>query len=98
MNAMQKHHKTQTGPLRRTLLIFGIEGILYQFSQSINGFGNALYATNLGATDTQIGLIQTIPNVLALILMLPFGLLSDRLRRSRTVPLACLLIRVEKYR
>jgi len=89
MKALRQH--AQSLPLHRLYLIFGIEGILYQFSQSINGFGNTLYATNLGATDTQIGLIQTIPNVLALIMMLPFGLLSDRLKRSRTVPLVCLL-------
>lgn len=79
-------------PKQQLLLIFGIEGILYQFSQSVNSFGNNLYATNLGATDTQIGLVQTIPNILALVLMLPCGLLSDRLRRSRTVPVACLVI------
>lgn len=83
---------TMSLPKQQLLLIFGIEGILYQFSQSVNNFGNNLYATNLGATDTQIGLVQTIPNVLALVLMLPCGLLSDRLRRSRTVPVACLVI------
>ena len=88
---MKKRFGAEAAPLHRLYLIFGIEGILYQFAQSINGFGNAIYATNLGATDTQIGLIQTIPNVLALLIMLPFGLLSDRLKRSRTVPLVCLL-------
>lgn len=79
-------------PQQKMLLLFGMEGILYQFSQSVNNFGNCLYATGLGATDTQIGLVQTVPNVLALILLLPCGILSDRLKRSRTVPATCLLV------
>ena len=54
-------------PREQILLLFGVEGILYQFSQSVNNFGNCLYATGLGATDTQIGLVQTVPNLLALI-------------------------------
>ena len=79
-------------PREQILLLFGVEGILYQFSQSVNNFGNCLYATGLGATDTQIGLVQTVPNLLALILLLPCGILSDRLKKSRTVPAACLLV------
>ncbi len=79
-------------PRQRLLLIFGIEGILFQFAQSVNNYGNNLYARALGATDTQIGLVQTVPNVLALLLMLPCGLFSDRMRRSRTVPTICLIV------
>ncbi len=79
-------------PQNKTLLLFGIEGILYQFSQSVNNFGNCLYATAMGATDTQIGLVQMIPNLLAVILLLPCGMLSDRLPKSRTVPAGCLLL------
>jgi len=83
---------TATVPQNMLLLIFGIEGILYQFSQSVNNFGNSLYATNLGATDSQIGMIQMVPNLIALAIMLPIGVLADRMRYSRTVPIACLTI------
>ena len=79
-------------PQHKTLLLFGVEGILYQFSQSVNNFGNCLYATRMGASDTQIGLVQMVPNLLALILLLPCGMLSDRMPKSRTVPSICLLI------
>ena len=79
-------------PRNRTLLLFGVEGTLYQFSQSVNNFGNCLYATRMGASDTQICLVQMIPNLIAVILLLPVGMLSDRLKKSRTVPAACLLI------
>lgn len=85
-------YATLSLPREKMLLLFGLEGILYQFSQSVNNFGNCLYATGLGANDTQIGLVQTVPNLLALILLLPCGILSDRLKKSRTVPAACLLV------
>lgn len=73
------------------LLLFALEGILLQFTGSINSFGNNLFATNLGATDSQIGLIQTIPNLVAMFLLLPLGILSDRAKNARVVPLCTLL-------
>ena len=72
-------------------LLFAVEGALLQLFTSVNGFANNLFATGLGATDIQIGLIQTVPNLAAVLLLLPLGILSDRLRSSRTIPLLCLL-------
>lgn len=85
-------HGFVDSPKNRLLILFGIEGILYQFVSSVAGFGNNLYATNLGATDTQIGLIQTVPNLVAVALLLPSGILSERMRRSRTMPVAVLCV------
>lgn len=73
------------------LMLFGIEGIFLQFATSINSFGNNLYATNMGATDNQIGMIQLVPNMVACAALLPLGILSDRLKSSKTVPLVTLL-------
>ena len=72
-------------------VLFAVEGALLQLFCSVNGFANNQFATGLGATDLQIGLIQTVPNVAALILLLPLGILADRLRSSRTIPLISLL-------
>lgn len=72
-------------------VLFAAEGALFQMFTSINGFGNNLFATGLGATDQQIGLIQTVPNVAAVLLLMPLGILADRLRSSRTIPLLSLL-------
>lgn len=69
----------------RVLLLFGAEGILLQFVISMNGFGNNLFATNLGATDSQIGLIPLAPNLIACLLLLPMGLVAGRMRSSRTI-------------
>lgn len=73
------------------IILFAAEGALFQLFTSINGFANNLFATELGATDQQIGLIQTVPNVAALLLLLPLGILADRLRSSRSIPLISLL-------
>ncbi len=70
--------------------LFAIEGLLLQFNASINNFGNNLFATNLGATDTQLGLTQVIPNILALILLLPFGMWADKAKNIKKLPILTL--------
>lgn len=83
--------------LKKFFLLFALEGALLQFSGAINGFANNLFATNLGATDEQIALIQTIPNLVAMALMLPMGFLSDRARSSRTIPMVMLTVMITGY-
>ncbi|MBR0143659.1 MAG: MFS transporter [Clostridia bacterium] len=84
-------------PSNRLLLLFALEGVLLQYVASINGFGNNLYATNLGATPSQIALNQTIPNLTAVLLMLPAGLISDRMKSAKTVPVSMLLFMGTMY-
>ena len=61
----------QSDPKLRMLCLFGIEGFLLQYAVSLYTLANNLYATNLGATDTQIGLVQMVPNMVAGICMIP---------------------------
>lgn len=78
----------------RTLMLFGIEGLLFQFVMSlsgVSGFGTNLYATNLGATDSQIGMTQLVSNLFAVCLLLPVGVLSDRMKNAKTMPIALML-------
>lgn len=82
------------GDRNRTLILFGIEGLLFQFVMSlsgVNGFGTNLYATNLGATDSQIGMVQLVANLTAVVLLLPMGIISDRLKNSKTMPIATMI-------
>ena len=83
--------------LKKIFLLFGIEGVLFQFVNSVGAYGNAIYATNLGASDIQIGLIQTIPNLVALILLIPIGVLADRMRSEKTVPAGLLFLMGAAY-
>lgn len=78
---------------KNTLIyLFAMEGILYQLVIAIGGLGNTIYATNLGATDTQIGLIQSIPNLVAIILMIPIGLMAEKSKSTKIVPISLLCI------
>lgn len=78
-------------------VLFAIEGAMLQFLTSINSFGNNLYATNLGATDTQLSLVQMIPNIVTVLLLLPLGIMSDHAKNSRVVPLCTLFVMVGGY-
>ena len=82
------------GKRNRMVMLFGIEGLLFQFAMSlsgVSGFGTNLYATNLGATDSQIGMIQLVANLAAVALLLPIGVLSDRMKNAKTMPV-CLML------
>lgn len=86
--------KLFAGERGRMLLIFGIEGMLFQFVMSLSGvtgFGTNLYATNLGATDSQIGMIQLVANLFAVCLLIPMGVVADRARNAKTVPIVLML-------
>jgi len=78
-------------PGNRLLLLFSLEGVLLQYVVSVNSYSNNLYASNLGATDGQISLNQLIPNLIAVLCMLPAGLISDRMKSPKTVPVIMLL-------
>ena len=62
-------------PSAQIMLLFAVEGVFLQYITSINGFGLNLYATNMGATDSQIGIIQMVPNIVACAALLPLGIL-----------------------
>ena len=87
----------QSDPKLRMLCLFGIEGFLLQYAVSLYSLANNLYATNLGATDTQIGLVQMVPNMVAGICMIPVGFLANRTKTSRTVPFVLALFLSAAY-
>lgn len=79
------------------MLLFAVEGVFLQYITSINGFGLNLYATNMGATDSQIGIIQMVPNIVACAALLPLGILADHLKSTKTIPLLTLLMMCAGY-
>ena len=83
-----------SGTRGRLLMLFGIEGMLFQFVMSmsgVTGFGTNLYATNLGATDSQIGMIQLVANLFAVSLLIPMGIVADRAKNAKSVPTILML-------
>ena len=69
-------------PSAQIMLLFAVEGVFLQYITSINGFGLNLYATNMGATDSQIGIIQMVPNIVACAALLPLGILADHCHKN----------------
>ena len=84
-------------PSAQIMLLFAVEGVFLQYITSINGFGLNLYATNMGATDSQIGIIQMVPNIVAYAALLPLGILADRLKSTKTIPMLTLLVMCASY-
>ena len=84
-------------PSAQIMLLFAVEGVFLQYITSINGFGLNLYATNMGATDSQIGIIQMVPNIVACAALLLLGILADRLKSTKTIPLLTLLVMCAGY-
>lgn len=70
------------------MLLFAAEGMLNQAVIAINGYANQLYASQLGASQQQIGLVSSIPSLAAFLTLLPIGLLSSRTSSSKTLPVA----------
>lgn len=89
-----------SGRQGQMLILFAMEGFLFQFVMSMSGsggFGTNLYATNLGATDTQIGMVQLVANLAAVVMMLPAGIIADRTKNAKTVPVAIMLLLTATY-
>ena len=89
---LKKLQEALARPGMKLALVFALEGLLVQFGLSVKAFGNNLFATNLGATDTQIGLIQTIGCGVTIAFLLPSGILSDRCRSSKTMTVVLLAL------
>ena len=61
------------------IFLFALEGMFLQFMMSINGNSQNLYATALGATDSQIGMIHIAYTVVTMIFLLPVGVIANRI-------------------
>ncbi|MHB8127651.1 MAG: MFS transporter [Mobilitalea sp.] len=81
-----------TAPGNRILLIFTIEGILITLVNNMVGFNNNLFATRLGANDYQLSLVTTLPQVIGMLVLIPGGILTDRLVNKRSMVIASLSI------
>ena len=65
--------------------MFGIEGALYTLILILAHNNNNLYATRLGATATQLGLIASLTPLVGLLTLIPLSVLTDRFPNKRIV-------------
>jgi len=85
-------NRSKNHPRNRLLLLFALEGMLITLVNNLVGSNNNLFATRLGASDFQLSLLTTIPQLVGLTVLIPGGLLTDRLKNKRSMVMVSLLI------
>ncbi len=86
MNNSEKH------PGNRLLLLFTLEGMLITVVNNLVGNNNNIFATRLGASDLQLSLLTTIPQLVGLMVLIPGGLLTDRMKNKRSMVMISLSV------
>ncbi len=81
-----------TAPRNRILLLFTIEGILITLVNNIIGTNNNLFATRLNASDYELSLVTTLPQVIGMLVLIPGGILTDRMANKRGMVIGALSI------
>ena len=66
-------------------LLFGFEGLVVQFITSVHNCSTNLYATYLGATDSQLGFVSMSYNLVTLLALIPVGIISNKMKSSRNL-------------
>ena len=81
-----------TEPGNRILLLFTLEGMLITIVNNLVGNNNNIFATRLGASDLQLSLLTTIPQLVGLLVLIPGGILTDRLKNKRSMVMISLAV------
>lgn len=92
MNAMQ----TMRGDSRLARLL-AIEGILYTIIITMCHNNNNLYASRLGATSSDLGLIASLPPLVGLACLIPFAIITDRMKNKRNMVIFSTLLLGSMY-
>lgn len=80
-----------------TMLLFAIEGVLITLVNNLVNNNNNLFATRLGATDFQLSLIQTLPQLVGIFVLIPGGILTDRMTNKRRMVILSLTFLASVY-
>lgn len=81
-----------TSPRNRILLLFTLEGILITLVNNLVGNNNNLFATRLGASDYELSLVTTLPQIIGMLVLIPGGILTDRMINKRSMVIASLFL------
>ena len=73
-------------------MLFALEGMLITVVNNLVGNNNNIFATRLGASDLQLSLLTTIPQLVGLMVLIPGGILTDRLKNKRSMVMVSLLL------
>lgn len=80
----QAHQRKKKGERSgRNMNLFAYEGVLLAVILAFINNNNNLFATRLGASDFQLSLLNGFPQLVALIVLLPGGILTDRMPNKK---------------
>lgn len=88
---IKSRFETYLTPLNRPLLIFSAEGILFALITSMINNNNNLFALRLGASDFQVSLVSSIPQFVGVLVLIPVGILTDRMFNKQKMVIASLI-------
>ena len=70
-------------PRNQVMRLFAFEGVLITLINNLVGSHNNLFASRLGAGDYELGLVTMLPQLVGMAILIPGGILTDRLRNKR---------------
>lgn len=88
MNNLTRRMKNLYG---RNTLLFAYEGILIALINNLINNNNYLFATRLGASDFELSLVVSLPQLISMVVLIPGGILSDRMTNKRRMVILSLL-------
>jgi len=77
---------------KRLAVILAGEGVLFTLIITLCNNNNHLYASRLGATSYQLGLISSLPPLVGMFCLIPFALITDRMKNKRSMVIAAALL------
>ena len=79
-----------TSSENRVLRLFTFEGILITMINNLVGSHNNLFATRLGASDYELGLVTMLPQLVGMAVLIPGGILTDSMKNKRDMVILAL--------
>jgi MFS family permease len=67
----------------RNMMLFAYEGVLIALINNFINNNNNLFATRLGATDFQLSLVASLPQFVGMLVLIPGGIFTDRMKNKR---------------
>lgn len=68
---------------RKNAVLFAYEGVLITLVNNFINNNNNLFATRLGASNIELSLVASLPQVVGMLVLIPGGILTDRMKNKR---------------